>query len=480
MKPQSFNPYLPGYEYIPDGEPRVFDGRLYLFGSHDRFGGDSFCQNDYVCWSASVDNLTDWRYEGVIYKKGQDPLNSDGSRRLYAPDVIKGPDGRFYLYYTLDIIGVMSVAVCGAPAGQYEFYGHVRNRDGRVVGRQRGDIFQYDPGVLMDEDNRVYLYSGFVPLPHRRKPFEERGLKIDGGYFMELEQDMLTVKRGPELIFPQKGDADGTGFEGHEFFEGSSIRKVGGRYYFIYTSVNRHELCYAVSDRPDGGFTYGGTLISNGDIFLDGRTEENALSYFGNNHGSIAEASGRWYIFYHRHTNGNQYSRQACAERIFIEKDGAIKQAEMTSCGLNGGPLIGKGEYEARIACNLISREGIYNYLSGRQSGGVHPYFTQDGPDRESDSNQYIANFQDGAKAAFKYFLIDGVSEISMTVRGTARGRVFVSSAVSGEAGAEIEINADNEWNTFSAPLSMEDGVQALHFTFRGGGYFDFLRFSLK
>lgn len=56
MKKQGFNPYLPSWEYIPDGEPHVFDGRVYVFGSHDRFGGHTYCPNDYVCWSAPVDN----------------------------------------------------------------------------------------------------------------------------------------------------------------------------------------------------------------------------------------------------------------------------------------------------------------------------------------------------------------------------------------------------------------------------------------
>ena len=78
---QAFNPYLPGWEYIPDGEPHVFDGRVYVYGSHDRFNGHVFCLNDYVCWSAPVDNLADWRYEGVIYKKTDDPDNREGNGR---------------------------------------------------------------------------------------------------------------------------------------------------------------------------------------------------------------------------------------------------------------------------------------------------------------------------------------------------------------------------------------------------------------
>ncbi|MBQ1379909.1 MAG: hypothetical protein IIY76_07880 [Erysipelotrichaceae bacterium] len=69
MKKQVFNPYLPSYEYIPDGEPHVFDGRLYVFGSHDRFGAPFFCENDYVLWSAPVSDLSDWKFHGTIYKK---------------------------------------------------------------------------------------------------------------------------------------------------------------------------------------------------------------------------------------------------------------------------------------------------------------------------------------------------------------------------------------------------------------------------
>ena len=65
---QSYNPYLPLWEYIPDGEPHVFGDRVYLYGSHDGFGGNKYCMNDYVCWSANVHDLKEWRYEGIIYR----------------------------------------------------------------------------------------------------------------------------------------------------------------------------------------------------------------------------------------------------------------------------------------------------------------------------------------------------------------------------------------------------------------------------
>ena len=124
-KKQAVNPFLPGYEYVPDGEPRLFwsekdqENRVYLYGSHDAFGAPIFCVNDYVCWSAPENNLGDWRYEGVIYRKRQDPRNPLGIRSLYAPDCVQGPDGRYYLYYAFDFMCRMGVAVCDEPAGQF-------------------------------------------------------------------------------------------------------------------------------------------------------------------------------------------------------------------------------------------------------------------------------------------------------------------------------------------------------------------------
>lgn len=95
------SPFLPGWEYIPDGEPHIFGDRLYLFGSHDRFGGKRFCLNDYVVWSAPLSDLSAWKYEGVSYRKDQDPDNPRGKLELWAPDATQGPDGRYYLYYCL-------------------------------------------------------------------------------------------------------------------------------------------------------------------------------------------------------------------------------------------------------------------------------------------------------------------------------------------------------------------------------------------
>ena len=101
MRQQAVNPYLPLDEYVPDGEPRVFGDRLYIFGSHDRSHGRKFCMNDYVGWSAPCDNLADWRYEGVIYRKTDDPNNIE-KEAMYAPDVVADRTGTIICFMVME------------------------------------------------------------------------------------------------------------------------------------------------------------------------------------------------------------------------------------------------------------------------------------------------------------------------------------------------------------------------------------------
>ena len=163
MKRQAYNPYLPSYEYVPDGEPHVFrdengEERLYIFGSHDGFGDDEFCMRDYVTWSAPVSDLSDWKYEGIIYRKEQDPANKKGKSRMNAPDVCQGYDGRYYLYYQLHDKMYTSVAVANSPAGPYEFYGYVKHADGKKYGLKKGDSYNFDPGILLDQGH-IYMQN---------------------------------------------------------------------------------------------------------------------------------------------------------------------------------------------------------------------------------------------------------------------------------------------------------------------------------
>ena len=477
---QALNPYLPSWEYIPDGEPHVFENRVYVYGSHDRFNAPIFCVNDYVCWSAPVDDLSDWRYEGVIYRKNQDPKNKLGLRLLFAPDVCRGVDGRYYLYYAFDFMGIMGVAVCDTPAGKYQFLGHVHYPNGTVWGRRKGDQFPFDPGVLADDNGRIWLYSGFyTPTPAFVTGFKK--LRNDGGTVVELERDMLTIKGEPQVIFPKEGPGS---FSNHEFFEASSIRKDGDKYIFVYSSRHNHELCYAVSGRPDGGFTFGGKLVSQGDLFLDGNEDERkGLNYLGNTHGGLLNIGEDWYIFYHRQTNRHSYSRQACAEKLVRSPDGSFRQAEVTSCGLNGVPLRCIGRYPAYIACNLWSRDGVgrYDCPSPRRAFAAHPYFTQTGKDREGNGDKYIANMRDGAVAGFKYFDIRGVKAVSVELSGTAEGEFLLSDTPGFQTiSARIPLKLIDGWAEFRAGCALDNGARTLYFKFCGVGSVDFHSFLLE
>lgn len=481
MKRLALNPYLPSFEYVPDGEPRIFGNRLYIYGSHDRFDGSDFCVNDYVGWSAPLDDLGTWRCEGIIYRATQDPRNSKGKMHMCAADCVQGLDGRYYLYYQLHLLQCTSVAVSDSPSGPFEYYGTVQHPDGTPWGEKKGDSFAFDPGILIDDDRRVFLYVGFAPTGILKTVLKLRGNNLSGSVCLELGQDMKTVIGREKPIVPGPKLSKGTDYEGHSFYEASSIRKINGKYYYVYSSELSHELCYAVSDRPDGDFRYGGTLISIGDIGYQGRTEAN--NYTGNTHGGMAEINGQWYIFYHRQTNKQKCSRQGCAERLTILSDGSIPQAETTSCGLNDGPLPARGIYSAHIACNLSSREGTFAYLRAREKDKkrIHPYFTQIGADRENNGNQYVANVTDGAWVGFKYFVFDGSEKtICIHARSSAIGTFAVYTDQWHTKIAEIGIDPLPGYRKFSAALTVPAGVYALFFLYHGTGSFDFVSFEIE
>lgn len=471
MKKQGINPYLPSWEYIPDAEPYVFNNRVYVYGSHDRFNGYVYCLNDYVCWSAPVDDLGNWTYEGVIYKKTDDPLNPDGSMCLYAPDVTVGPDGRYYLYYVLDKVSIVSVAVCDTPAGKYEFYGYVHYSDGTRLGERADDQPQFDPGVLTEGD-RTYLYTGFCAVGDKSRK---------GPMATVLGPDMLTILEEPVFLAPSEPYSKGSGYEGHEFFEAPSIRKRGDTYYFIYSSVVFHELCYATSKHPTKDFKYNGVIVSNSDLHIDTyKPAQKPMFYGANNHGSIIEINGKWYIFYHRHTNGTNFSRQGCCEQIEFLEDETIPQVEMTSCGCNGGPLEGRGEYPAYLACNLFcEEESVYTDWTASWMNNQFPKITQDGRDGDEEIG-YIANMKASATAGFKYFDCKGITKVKIKVRGYCQGDFEVKTSWDGPALGKIPVVFTNVWKEYSADITIPDGIQALYFTYTGQGSAHLASFTLE
>jgi hypothetical protein len=478
-----WNPFLPSHEFVADGEPHVFGDRVYLFGSHDQEGGDTYCALDYVFYSVPVDDLTAWSSKGVNYRAVQDPAYAQGRRYMYAPDVVRGNDGRFYLYYCMSgekgrggYAGPISVAVADEPDGSYEYLGYVRNADGSPFDQ----YVLFDPAVIND-DGTIRLYYGasfpFDDLPVIARPLtrrilasvldttpadiKRRGDRVHGAITVRLGDDMLTVQGEPARIIPTA--TKGTSFAGHAFFEGSSIRKIGDIYYFVYSSWKGHELCYATSEHPDRAFVYRGTIVSTGDIGLGGRKPKDRINQTGTNHGGIEQIAGRWYVFYHRNTHGSLWSRQACAEPITIQPDGSIPQVAVTSTGLNPGPLPARGTYPATI-CSQLTR--------GRMGHGPArlrsiPVITHD------DSDRFVGRITSGTVVGFKHFAFDGPTRISITTRGTGRGRFDIATQ-DGPVGS-IPLDASSAWTASSTGAIDTDGSHELYLQYVGDGRVDLL-----
>ncbi len=292
------NPFLPKWEYIPDGEPRVFGDRVYIYGSHDNARSKSFCDFKLKVWSAPIKDLSNWTCHGHIFHTKDDrDHQSDvtyANHELFAPDVVKKGD-KYYLYaYIVNEKGC--VAVSDKPEGPFEF---LSTYEYNIEDHYDDGTF-IDPGVLVDDDGRVFVYCGYL-----------------GSYMCELDGgNMYKVIDGSYQldIIPTE--------EPFNFFEGCSMRKIGDTYYFIYSPKTGSQLVYATSKSPTGPFDYRGVIVDNGQDYPG-----------GNNHGSICQIGEQWYIFYHRTTNGTVMSRRACVEKINIEEDGSIKQVEMTSLG---------------------------------------------------------------------------------------------------------------------------------------------------
>lgn len=315
------NPYLPNWEYIPDGEPRVFGSRIYIYGSHDHPASDTFCDFKLKVWSAPIEDPGNWTCHGDAFHTRPDRDHSSDTpwtqNELYAPDVVE-KDGKYYLYaYIQNAKGC--VAVSEYPEGPFELlspYSYTMPESVCVDGQF------IDPGVLVDDDGRVYIYCGF-----------------QRSFMAEINPDnMYEIIPGSHIedILPTAPQE-----EPHGFFEACSPRKIGSTYYLIYSPNNGGRLAYATSDKPTGPFTYRGYMIENG-IDYPG----------GNNHGSICEINGQWYLFYHRTTNGTTMSRRGCVEKIERLPDGSIPLVEMTSLGFEDA----LNPYEiqpAEIACVL-------------------------------------------------------------------------------------------------------------------------------
>ena len=340
------NPYLPLWEHLPDGEPRVFEDpdnpghyRAYIIGSHDlRFG--SYCGPDIRMWSAPVEDLTAWVDEGPIFTYNID----DQWDVMYAPDLVEVTkrDGtrEYYLYPHSRGWGREAlVAKSDRPDGPFTVIN--ATEDGRRA--IEGSILGFDPSIFVEQIDdpkdpdyeigfRAYGYWGFqrssaVELDQNTM----YSARPDGTYIpyfipasfrYGVVRQVPGVKEYPALYKDQKP-------EDFNFFEASSIRKVGNKYVMIFSGYSGPDygvgssnstLRYAYGDSPLGPWRSGGVLVDSRGIVLneDGSAliERNAAH---NTHGSIEEINGQWYAFYHRPPRGFGFARQPMVAPVAIQ-----------------------------------------------------------------------------------------------------------------------------------------------------------------
>ena len=492
------NPYLPMWEYIPDGEPYVFEDpdrpgeyRVYIYGSHDSLVSE-YCGREQVVWSAPVNDLSAWRYDGVIFKSVRDAeggiLNPDGKGDvLYAPDVavLKGSDGKpvYYLYPNNQAGGRNGmVARSSRPDGPFEVCNW--NRENPAL---NDGVLAFDPAVFVDDDGRVYGYWGFRE-----------------SWCAELDPEtMATVKPSCEavhnMVTGQYQDGE------FRFFEASSMRKIKDKYVFIYSRMMQdgefglpecnYNLAYAYSDSPMGPFTYGGTIIDGRarDVDDSGNAVATANPY-GNTHGSICEINGRWWVFYHRQTGTDEFSRQAMVAPVTVDvQEGPggrvkISEAEYNSEGFRTEGLDPLHKSAAGWACYLVNPRGVGQDYPNFLFTGSYIRPTRfdpesfQGPFSQKEPFCPVVNNTSGSVVGYKYFNfdrtagagcidlvahirpegIDGTVSVFVGGPDTAHGGVLIGT-VNVDSSAPREIT---EVRVCVDPLSAVSGKQPLFFSF--------------
>ena len=450
------NPYMPLWEHIPDGEPYVFEDpdnpgkqRVYVYGSHDDLI-DAYCGRDQVVWSAPVEDLSQWRYDGVILvvDKNRDGEKFDSAGTadvLYAPDVTLVTDSagkKTYYLFPNDQTGFRNglIAKSDRPDGPFEVCNWNADDPNKVDG-----IYGFDPAVFVDDDGRVYGYWGFE---------HSMAAEIDPA-------TMCTVMPGTKVV---DGMISGRNEEGiFSFFEASSIRKIKDKYVFIYSRFTKdgefglptsnYTLAYCYSDQPLGPWTYGGTIIDGRgrEINEQGDTIASATPD-GNTHGSICEVNGQWYVFYHRQTGTDEYARQAMVAPIEVKvEEGAggkveISEGEYNSEGFALDGLNPLERHSAGIACwHTGPKPAVHNWPNNTYYGSYieASYGTDtkfDAPYDLKNNTNRIVNNTAGSIVGYKYFNFTKTNEeedIQLLLR-------LIPEGVDGT----IQVMADRPWTS--------------------------------
>ena len=316
-------------DFTADPTARVFNGRIYVYPSHDippvpipTQRPDWFCMGDYHCYSST--NLTDWTDHGVILDQKDVPWGDPQGYSMWAPDCVLGRDGRYYFFFPDAIrpeegkrggFGI-GVAVSDTPEGPFQ-----------CVGSNFAGVMGIDPCVLQASNGHNYMFWG------------GGGLRV-----AELSDDLLSLseselQQGQDTPF---GKVYGHNIEGlpEGFKEGPFAFERKGKYYLTYPWVRGKQgdldangrvidnpteaLAYAMSDSPMGPFEYKGIIM-----------EESPTQCWTNHH-SIVQYQGQWYLFYHHNDYSPRFdkNRAMCCDSLFFNADGTIRPVRPTKRGV--------------------------------------------------------------------------------------------------------------------------------------------------
>ena len=489
------NPYLPLWEHVPDGEPRVFEDpdqpgkyRAYIIGSHD-VNYSAYCGPDIRMWSAPVEDLSQWRDEGPIFSWF---VNGQWDT-MYAPDLVVTTDRKtgkktYWLYPHSRGNGRIAM-VCKGDRPNGPFTPVNLTPDGtRCV---QGSLIDFDPSVFIenitdkkdkdyDKGFRAYVFYGFqhstaCELDQNTMYSKRPGTDLIDPFIPAVSADgRLLDRAGSEYKALYKGQ-DPKDFN---FFEASSIRQVGNKYVMVFSGYSGKEyglgntnsaLRYAYGDSPLGPWRSGGVLVDSRGVVLNEDGSKLITTNAGHNtHGSLQEINGQWYVFYHRPPRGFGNARQAMVAPVKItwDKKPVAKGGKVVITGYD--PYTKDNVWTAKATDGNeytgaeVTSEGFqifglapYNYYSAGYAAFMYGpnsnNWMQDNHDVWNNSMD-LAGIQNGGIVGFKYFGFGGLAKDTKGCKafeGTKAGdktTFGINLTPSGKGAFKVHVMLDDPW----------------------------------
>ncbi len=311
--------YLVPNDYMADPAVHEFNGRLYIYPSHDwesgipfNDNGDHFNMCDYHVFSCDDPLNGEVIDHGKVLEVSQIPW---AGRQLWDCDVAE-KDGKYYMYFPLkdqnDIFRI-GVAVSDAPSGPF-----IPMPD-PIHGS-----YSIDPAVFKDDDGNYYMYFGGLWGGQLQRYRDNKAIEAphvpEGdelalpARMVRLSDDMLQFAEEPRaiVILDENGNPMKASDTKRRFFEASWVHKYNGKYYLSYSTGDTHLICYAISDNPYGPFTYQGVVLTP----VVGWTT----------HHAIVEYKGKWYLFHHDcvPSGGRTWLRSLKVTELKYDENGKI------------------------------------------------------------------------------------------------------------------------------------------------------------